>query len=86
MCNRIATPARQRADTQRRSGSFVGTAALGLAMLPVGMRSLLPSAALAQTTTATLSGNVVDDTGAILPEADVVLRQHRQRQRSQYQE
>ncbi len=46
---------------------------LGLAMLPAGVLTLLPRTAQAQTTTATLSGNVVDDTGAIVPKADVLL-------------
>ena len=34
---------------------------------------LVPHTALAQTTTATLSGNIVDNSGAIIPTADVVL-------------
>ncbi len=73
MFNLISESTRQRADKQRRPGSFVRTAVFALAVLPVGSPLLLSRSALAQTTTATLTGNVVDDTGAIVPKADIVL-------------
>lgn len=47
---------------------------LGAGMAPAAAVLLAPTAAMAQTTTATLSGNVLDTTGAIVPGADVTLR------------
>ena len=73
MYNRIAEPTRQRADKQRGSGSFLSMIVLALIVMGTGLLTMLPLTALAQTTTATLSGNVVDDTGAIVPKADAVL-------------
>jgi hypothetical protein len=49
------------------------TALLGLALLPIAAVMLAPSSIMAQTTTATLSGNVIDSTGAIIPGADAKL-------------
>jgi len=49
------------------------SALLGLAFLPVVVGALEPCTMMAQTTTATLSGNVVDSTGAIVPGADATL-------------
>lgn len=46
---------------------------LVLALLLAGVMAIAPRPAAAQTTTATLSGNVVDDTGATIPGADVTL-------------
>jgi hypothetical protein len=73
MCNPNLKPRRYAAQEQRGLASFVRRATLGLAILPIASTAVLPYVAEAQTTTATLSGNVIDSSGAIIPSADVRL-------------
>ena len=72
MCNLTSRLIRYRDDKQRKA-AILTTAVFSVALLPMACVTLLPNAVYAQTTTATLSGNVVDSSNAIIPGADVIL-------------